>query len=55
VVLGVAGILALALGLLWRVFRGEAMFPFAPALFAALWLTLLTQDLIDLTDFLHQS
>ncbi len=46
VFLGVAGILALALGLLWRVFRGEAMFPFAPALFAALWLTLLTQDLM---------
>ncbi len=42
--LALASILGLALGLGWRIVRHEKLFPFAPALFAALWLTLLLQD-----------
>jgi leader peptidase (prepilin peptidase) / N-methyltransferase len=42
--LGLAAALGLVLGLGWRALRDEKLFPFAPAMFAALWLTLLFQD-----------
>ena len=42
--LALASSLGLILGLGWRIVRHEKLFPFAPALFAALWLTLLLQD-----------
>lgn len=41
VFLGLAGAFGLILGLAWRVFKKEQLFPFAPALFAAMWLSLL--------------
>jgi len=41
VFLGLAGAFGLALGLTWRAVKKEPVFPFAPALFAALWLSVL--------------
>lgn len=42
--IGLAGLLGFAFGLLWRLTKAQALFPFAPALFSALWLTLLFGD-----------
>jgi prepilin signal peptidase PulO-like enzyme (type II secretory pathway) len=38
---GLAGALGLAFGLGWRAAKGERRFPFAPAVFTALWISLL--------------
>ncbi|MBL8645201.1 MAG: prepilin peptidase [Rhodospirillaceae bacterium] len=42
--LGLAGGLALAFGFTWRLAKHDALFPFGPAVFAALWLALLVHE-----------
>lgn len=45
-VMGLAGLAGLIFGLLWRAVRGEAAFPFAPALFAAFWPMLIRPEAV---------
>ncbi len=49
VFLWMAGVLALVFGLAWRHARHDKLFPFGPAVFSALWITLIFQG--DLTRF----
>ncbi|MBL8631144.1 MAG: prepilin peptidase [Rhodospirillaceae bacterium] len=41
--MGLAGLLALIFGLAWRRWNPDALFPFGPSVFAALWVTMVFQ------------